>query len=451
MPTTSNYFSPKHIFALPKTQNDLSCPSPWGAFAHRNFRLYIFGQGVSIIGSWMQQVAMAWLVYQLTAGSPQWLGLVCFAGQIPALFLTPLAGCLIDSHDRRRLLYLTQSVAMLQAVVLAVLTLTGYVEPWHVVALSLVLGTANAFDIPTRQSFLSELVDKRTEPDTANGRRPDLANAIAINSSVFNGARVIGPTCAGFLLWLTSPGVCFLANAFTYLAVLGALWAMRLPPRKYPPAQGHVLSGLREGLAYAWRSKPIRSLLVLIGLFNMAGMAESTLLPIISTSLDPAANASSATVQPPGTASGGAFAFLSAAAGLGAFLAALFLVSRRGIGDLGKWIALTPAAYGLAMLTFSFAASLWTAALLLIVTGFSLLLMTAGANTILQTIVAEDKRGRVVSFYTTMVTGLSPLGGLLAGQVADSIGAPLTLRFVGGCCLLAAILQSARSSIVDKS
>ncbi len=387
------------------------------ALAHRNFRLYLLGQGVSIIGTWTQQVAMAWLVYQLTA-SPLWLGVVGFAGQIPALFLTPLAGGVIDRANRHRLLLVTQAVSMTQAVVLALLTLTGSVAPWHVIALAFLLGVVNAFDIPTRQSFLSELV----------GKGPDLANAIALNSSVFNGARLAGPALAGVLLALTSPGISFLVNAASYLAVLGALAAMRLERR--PAAGGRLLGGVREGLVYAWRSPPIRSLLLLIGLFNLAGMAETTLLPVVSTAV----------------LHGGAttLALLSAAAGTGAFAAALFLASRPSVAGLDRWVLTAPVVYGLGLLVFSFTGALWAAALLLATTGFALLLMTAGANTLLQTIVHEDKRGRVVSLYTLAVTGLAPLGGLLAGLLADRVGAALTLRLAGLACVIGAAVFALR-------
>jgi MFS family permease len=395
-------------------------PLPLRALAHRNFRLYLLGQGVSIIGTWTQQVAMAWLAFQLT-DSPLWLGLVLFAGQIPIFFLTPLAGSLIDCTDRKRLLYVTQTVAMTQAVVLAVLTLTGTVEVWHILALSLILGAANAFDMPTRQSFLSQLV----------GRGEDLANAIALNSSVFNGARFVGPALAGLLLGLTGPGVCFLVNVASYLAVLAALVAMRLPALARPSAGGRLLGGVREGIAYAWRNVPIRTLLVLIGLFNLAGMAEMTMLPIIAK----------AVFQ---NDDGSTLGLLSAAAGVGAFTAALFLAWRPNVHSLGRWITLTPVAYGLGMLVFSFAGGLWAAALLLSVTGFSLLLMTAGANTVLQTLTDEDKRGRVVSLYTTMVNGVAPFGGLAAGAVADYVGAPLTLRLVGLACVTGALVFATR-------
>ncbi len=387
----------------------MSAASPFRALAHRNFRLYLAGQGVSIIGTWTQQVAMAWLVYRLT-GSPLWLGVVGFAGQIPALFLTPLAGSLIDRCDRHRLLLITQSAALAQAAALAVLTLTGAVAAWHVVALSLFLGALNAFDIPTRQSFLSDLV----------GNGDDLANAIALNSSVFNGARLVGPALAGLLLALTGPGGCFLVNALSYVAVLVALCAMRLPRPQRRPSRGRLLGGVCEGLAYAWRSAPIRSLLVLIGLCNMAGMAETTLLPVVATQALAGASAT--------------LALLSGAAGLGAFAAAVLLAARRSVRGLERWVVAAAGVFGLGMIAFSFARTLWAAALLLGVTGFTLLLLTAAANTLLQTLVAEDRRGRVVSLYTMMVTGLAPVGGLLAGLVADRVGAAPALRLAGAAC-----------------
>jgi MFS family permease len=398
----------------------MSAASPFRALAHRNFRLYLAGQGVSIIGTWTQQVAMAWLVYQLT-GSPLWLGVVGFAGQIPALFLTPLAGALIDRCDRHRLLLFTQTAALAQAAALAVLTLTGAVAAWHVVALSLFLGVLNAFDIPTRQSFLSELV----------GKGDDLPNAIALNSSAFNGARLVGPALAGLLLALTGPGVCFVANALSYVAVLAALGAMRLPRRQRLPARSRLLGGVWEGLAYAWGSAPLRSLLGLIGLFNIAGMAETTLLPVVATQ---ALAGGSATL-----------ALLSAAAGLGAFAAAVLLATRRSVRGLERWVVTAAGVFGLGLIAFSFAEALWAAALLLSVTGFTLLLLTAAANTLLQTLVAEDKRGRVVSLYTMMVTGLAPVGGLLAGLLADRVGAAPALRLAGLLCVGGWALFGARS------
>jgi MFS family permease len=394
-------------------------PPPFRALAHRNFRLYLLGQGVSILGTWVQQVAMAWLVYELTR-STVWLGLVFFAGQIPVLFLTPLAGSLIDRTDRHRLLLVTQTVSMCQAFALAVLTLSGTVAVWHILALTILLGTINAFDIPTRQSFLRELV----------GSGDNLPNAIALNSSVWNWARLAGPALAGLLLALTDSGVCFLVNGLSYLAVLAALRAMRLQRGPRPAAGGRLLGGVWEGLAYAWRSGPIRSLLLLIGLFNMAAMAETTLLPAIASTV----------LEGDGTTLG----LLAAATGAGAFAAAVFLATRRSVRGLGRWLVATPAVFGLGMVTFSFAGTLGAAALLLATTGFNLLLLTAGANTVLQTLADEDKRGRVVSLYTMAVTGLAPVGGLLAGLLADQFGAAVTLRTVGLGCLAVAVVFAVR-------
>jgi MFS family permease len=346
--------------------------------------------------------------------SPVWLGLVAFAAQVPALLLTPLAGSVIDRTDRRRLLFLTQTIAMGQAFLLALLTLAGVVEVWHVLTLSFILGAVNAFDQPARQALLREMV----------GTGDGLPNAIALNSSVFNAGRFVGPALAAAVLAVTGPGICFLINGLTFLAVLAALLAMRIPGRQLATRPDRLLDGLRAGLAYAWRCVPIRSLLLLIGLFNMAGMAEATLLPIV---------AAAALHGDAGT-----LGLLTAAAGVGAFLAALLLASRRSIQGLDRWMVAAPAAYGLGLVLFSFVRTAAAASLLLSVTGFALLLMTAAANTLLQTIVAEDKRGRVLSLYTMMVTGLAPIGGLLAGVLADAIGAPLTLRVAGLACLAAA-------------
>jgi MFS family permease len=389
------------------------------ALAHRNFRLYIAGQGVSILGTWMQQVAMAWLVYQLTE-SPLWLGVVTFAGQIPCLFLGPVTGALIDRCQRHRLVIVTQAVAMLQALVLAALSLTGAVAVWHIVALGALLGVVNAFDIPGRQSFLGEIVP----------RQENLANAIALNSAVWNAARLVGPALAGLLLLVTNAGVCFLVNGLSYLAVLAALLAMRVPARQVRPPAGPVFGGVREGLAYAWNFRPIRSLLLLIALFQMAGMAQTTLLPVIATAVVG------------GDAS--TLGLLAAAGGLGSLTAAVSLAARRSVQGLGRWIAASTVVFGGALVAISFARSVGPAALLLSAIGFSLLLLTAGANTIMQTLVAEDKRGRILGLYTMAVTGLSPLGGLLAGVLADQVGAPITLRLAGLGCLATLIAFAVR-------
>jgi MFS family permease len=384
------------------------------ALAHRNYRLYFVGQGTSLVGTWMQQVAAAWLVFQLT-DSPAWLGIVVFAGQAPALVVSPLAGAVIDRSDRRWLVLLTQALSLVQASVLAALTLSGSVTVWQVIALSLFLGIVNALDIPARQALLADLV----------GSGDDLANAIALNSSAFNSARLIGPALAGLLLAQTSAGVCFLVNALSYVAVLAALLAMRLPQRALPADAGPLWSGIREGLAYTWNQPALRAVLLLVGLISTAGTAVSTLLPALAKEL------------PGGGAS--AFGLLTAASGVGALLAAGYLACRRGLSGLTTCLAAAPVLFGLGTAALSFAGTLGTSALLLALTGFALVLLSASGNTLLQSQADEDKRGRVMSLYTAAVTGAAPLGGLFAGQLADSIGVACTLSLAGVASLAAAL------------
>ncbi len=281
------------------------------ALGHRNFRLFFLGQGISLIGTWMQQVAVAWLVLVLT-GSPLWLGVVGFAGQIPALVLAPFAGVLVDRWDRYRLILLTQTLAMLQAFVLAALALSGTVEVWQVAVLSLLLGAVNAFDMTARQAFLTDLVE----------RGEDLPNAIALNSSLVNGARLVGPALAGLLLAWTSPGVCFLVNGISYLAVLAALLALRVPRHQPLPAGVPLMRQLREGFAYAFGFAPIRALLLLLALVSLLGMAYSVLLPVFATEV----------------LGGGAgtLGLLSAASGVGALGSAVVLAARRSVVGLGR-------------------------------------------------------------------------------------------------------------------
>jgi MFS family permease len=388
---------------------------PLRALAYRNFRLYFFGQGVSVLGTWMQQVAVAWTVYCLTQ-SPLWLGLVGFSGQIPSLFISPLAGALIDRVNRHRLVLLTQALAMVLALTLAVLAFTECVSVWQLVILSLLSGVIDAFDIPARQFLLTEMV----------GNGDDLANAIALNSSIFNGARLVGPALAGFLLAWTSAGVCFLANGISYLAVLAALLAMRLPASNRSGTPGRLLGGVWEGFAYAWGYSAIRAVLLLTGSVGMAAMASSTLLPMV------------ATAGPDGGAS--VLGLLTAATGAGALAGTILLAARKSVVGLGKWIAASPALYGFGLIGFTLCGSLWASALLLAMAGFALLLLMAASNTVLQTIVDESKRGRVMSLFTMAVTGLAPLGGLLAGLLANQVGAPVTLRIAGLACVVVSLV-----------
>lgn len=389
------------------------------ALAHRNFRLFFFGQGVSLIGTWMHQVAALWLVYILArrdSSEPEfWLGVAGFCGQIPSLVLAPIAGVLVERWNRQRLLLLTQSLAMTQAFVLAVLALTGIVRLWHILLLNLILGVVNAFDMTARLTFLPEIVDKHE----------DFASAIALNSSIVNGARLLGPAVAGLLLSWTSPGVCFLANALSYSAVLVALSAMRVQVRPRAP-HADLLHGLREGFAYVRGFAPIAAVLSLLALVSLMGMSYTVLLPIFATRILGGA--------------GGTFGLLSSATGFGALVGAGVMATRASVLGLGKWIALAPSLFGLALFAFSFSTSLWLSALLLSLVGFAMMTQMASSNTLLQTIVSEDKRGRVMSYYTMAFLGMAPLGSLLAGALAAGIGAPNMVRISAVSCIAGSIL-----------
>jgi MFS family permease len=380
------------------------------ALANRNYRLYFAGQAISLVGTWMQQVAMSWVVYQLNHSSFQ-LSIVLFAGQIPSLFLSPLAGVLVDRYNRHRVLLLTQSLAMVQALLLALLTWTGRIDVWQLILLSLFLGLVNAFDMTTRQAFLSEMVN----------RREDLGNAIALNSSIVNGARLIGPTLAGFILAQTSADVCFLLNGLSYLAVLLALLAMRMDKPSRPRAAAPLWQGFQEGFRYVSGFAPIRILLLLLGLSSMTGMSYAVLLPEFTVRrLEGDART---------------LAFLTAASGLGALAGALFLASRKSVLGLGRWLFVALTLLGLGLVAFAAVSHFTPALFVLFVIGFGMMVQMASSNTLLQTISAEDKRGRVMSFYTMAFLGMAPLGSLLTGTLAAWLGPQITLLINGSLCL----------------
>jgi MFS family permease len=385
------------------------------ALAHPNFRLFFFGQGVSLIGTWMQQVAMTWLIYDLRH-SAFLLGVIGFASQIPTFFVTPLAGVFTDRWNRLRTLMVTQSLALAQAALLTVLALGHWVQVWNLLVLSVLLGLINAFDIPTRQAFLTEMV----------GNPEDRANAIALNSSLFNGARLIGPALAGLIIAAMGEWFCFLLNAISYLAVLAALALIRVPPRDHRREHPSVLTGLKEGLRYAFHFPPIRALLALVGLVSFMCMPISVLLPVFITE----------------SFGGGASSLgqLTAAQGLGSLVGALYLASRRTVLGLGKRIAVAASAVGLGMIGFSWASDFWTAAAALLVTGCGVMVQMAACNTILQTIVDEDKRGRVMSLHAMAFMGMAPLGSLTAGSLAGVIGPSATVRLGGAACILGGLL-----------
>ena len=388
------------------------------ALSYRNYRLFFFGQSISLVGTWMQQVAMSWLVYRLT-GSALLLGTVGFTSQIPTFLVAPFAGVLADRCNRRRLLLVTQSVAMTQAFLLSYFVLTGSIQVWQIIALSLLLGVVNGFDIPVRQSFVIEMVEEKQ----------GLANAIALNSSMVNAARLVGPSIAGLLISVVGEGVCFFLNGVSYLAVLLSLAAMRVTPRPPAKTSTSILHELREGVSYAVNFVPIRAILLLLALMSLMGMPYAVLLPVFAKDV----------------LHGGphTFGFLMAASGIGAFCATLYLASRRSVIGLGRLIAISCALFGVGVAAFALSGVLWVSLICLSITGFGAMMQVAASNTILQTIVDDDKRGRIMSLFTMSFMGMTPFGSLFAGALAARFGAPLTVQMGGLACLVGALFFAA--------
>jgi MFS family permease len=385
------------------------------ALSHRNYKLFFAGQSISLIGTWMTRIATSWLVYRLT-GSALLLGVVGFAGQIPSFLLAPFAGVLVDRWNRHRLLVATQVLALLQSLALAVLALTGIVQIWHVIALSIFQGLINAFDMPARQAFVVEMVEKRE----------DLANAIALNSSMVNAARLLGPSIGGVIIAAVGEGWCFMLDAISYLAVIASLLAMKMTPRMTKQIkEAKMLQQLREGFKYAVGFAPIRKVLLLLALVSLVGMPYTVLMPVFANEILHGG---------PNT-----LGLLMAASGVGALAGALLLAARKSVLGLGKFIPLMAGAFGAGLIAFSFSRVIWLSLVLMIVTGFGFMVQMAASNTVLQTIVEEDKRGRVMSFYTMAFMGTAPFGSLLAGSVAERIGAPQTLLFGGLGCIIGAL------------
>jgi MFS family permease len=384
------------------------------ALRSRNFRLFVAGQSVSLVGTWMQQVAMSWLVYRLT-GSVMLLGVVGFASQIPTIFISPVAGVLADRWDRRRLLIATQALAMFQAAFLALVVLTGVVQVWQIILLSLVLGVVNAFDIPVRQSFVVEMVE----------HREDLGNAIALNSSLVNGARLIGPAIAGLLVASVGEGICFILNAISYLAVIVALAAMRIPHGSlHSRPRRHIMHELHEGFMYAYKFGPIRSILLLVALVSLMGMPYAVLIPVFAKDI----------------LHGGAhtFGFLMTAAGSGALVGTLYLASRQSVLGLGRVIVTATIFFAAGIASFALSSNFILSLAALALAGFGAMTLVASCNTVLQTILDEDKRGRVMSFFTMAFVGMAPFGSLGAGAMAGIIGPRDTLLIGCGGCLVGA-------------
>ncbi len=381
------------------------------ALRSRNYRLFVAGQSVSLVGTWMQQIAMSWLVYRLT-GSAFMLGVVGFTSQIPTLLFAPVAGVLADRWNRRRLLIITQALAMVQAALLATAVLSGIIQVWHIVVLSLLLGVVNAFDIPIRQSFVVEMVSLRE----------DLGNAIALNSSMVNGARLIGPAIAGLLVASVGEGICFILNSVSYLAVLVALVAMRLPPRpRNQKKRRHIFHELREGFNYSFGFGPIRSILLLVALVSLTGMPYSVLAPVFAKEI----------------LHGGVhtFGFLMTASGCGALTGTVYLASRKSVLGLGKLIVRAAFLFAVGIAVFASSSNIPLSLISLVVAGFGAMTLIASCNTVLQTILEEDKRGRVMSFFTVAFMGMAPFGSFGAGAMAGIIGPRETLLIGAACCL----------------
>jgi MFS family permease len=379
------------------------------ALRHRNYRLFFMGQSMSLIGTWMTQVATGWLVYRLT-NSAFLLGIVGFSGQIPAFLLTPFAGVWVDRLNRHTVLKWTQFFSMLQSFALAALTFSERVNIWHIAALMMFQGVVNAFDMPARQTFVIEMIQDRT----------DLPNAIALNSSMLNSSRLIGPSIAGAIIALAGEGYCFLIDGFSYLAVIGSLLLMHIQPG---PMRLHenVWLELQEGFAYIREFVPIRSILTLLAVLSFAGAPYSVLLPVFAkTILNGGPNT---------------LGFLTAATGIGALISAVSLAVRRTVVGLGRIMKITSFTFGAGLIAFALSRSFSLSLVLLLACGFSMMLSYSSGNTIVQTIVAEDKRGRVMSFYTLAIIGIQPFGSLVSGILADRIGAPLTV-VIGGAIII---------------
>jgi MFS family permease len=396
------------------------------AFRSRNYRLYFCGQCISLVGTWMQQVAMSWLVYRLT-GSGSLLGLVTAAGQISIFVLTPFTGVFIDRVHRRNLLIITQVLCTLQAALLAFLTLGGHIQVWHLVLLSLFLGTVNAFDMPARHSFVIELVE----------HKKDLGNAIALNSAMFNSARFVGPSIAGLLVGALGEGICFLLNAISFFAIIFTLLAMKVPKRetevKHPP----VFQGLKEGYQYALGFQPILYILILMTLVGLMGMPYMVLMPVFARDV---------LHEGPQT-----YGFLMGASGIGALTGSLYLASRKSVLGLAKLNAFATGAFGAGIIVFSFSRSLPLSLCVLLFTGFGMIMHMASSNTLLQTIVDEDKRGRVMSYMAMCTMGMAPFGSFLAGSLSDVIGAPYTLIINGIACIAGALFFYSRLPAIRKT
>ena len=384
------------------------------ALRHRNYRLFYFGHGMSLIGTWMQRTATVWLVYRLTQ-SPEVLGNVDFSGQIAGVVLIPLAGVFLDRWNRYRVILWTQLLSMVQALALAVLVFSDTIAVWHIVVLNILLGIINSFDMPARQAFVSQIIEDKA----------DLPNAIALNSALFNGARIIGPSVAGMAIAVFGEGLCYLFNGLSYVAILWALLAIKLTRPQTPASDsGNILEGLKEGCVYTYKSLPIRMVLLLLVLVSLVGFPILPLLPLFAGQV----------------LQGGSdtLGWLMAAFGLGALMGTIFLASRKSVVGIGNVITVTSIVFAMGLIAFSLSTTLWLSLGIAVIMGFGIIAQLASTNTIVQTLVDEDKRGRVMSLYVVSFGGVSPIGSLLAGHLAGLIGTTATFSIAGVLILVGA-------------
>jgi MFS family permease len=386
----------------------------WRALRHRNFKLFFFGQSISVIGTWMTRVATSWLVYRLTH-SALLLGVVSFAGQFISFLLGPIAGVWVERLPRRKLLVWTQAAGAVQSLALAALTLAHVITLWEIIALSAFQGLINAFDMPGRQSFLVQMVEDRE----------DLSNAIAINSSMANGARLVGPAFAGLIIAAFGEGWCFLIDGISYLAVIASLLAMRIHRSAAKRHAAGMLEQMREGWNYVRTFLPVRTILLTFALMSLMGYSYAVLLPVFAVQV----------------LHGGphTFGWLTAASGVGALTSGVSLAMRKSVLGLTRMVQIASAMLGTGLILFGLSKVLWLSIVLMVFVGFGLMQCASVSNTIIQSLVSEDKRARVMSYYTMAFFGAAPFGSLLAGVLAHRIGAPHTVIVTGACCIAGSI------------
>ena len=395
------------------------------ALRNKNYRLFFYGQSLSLLGTWIQQVALSWLIYSVT-NSPFLLGFVMFAGQLPTFFIAPFAGVLADKYDKHKIIIITQVVSMFQAILLAIFVMTDHINVSVLIILNILLGIANSFDIPTRQSFVIQMIDNKE----------DLPNAIALNSAIVNGSRLIGPAIAGILVASLGEGICFLINAISFVFVIISLLLMKIEKeeKKAENQNVSILKQLKEGYKYSFGFLPIKSVILLLAAVSLFGNLYLVLLPVFAKDIL-SGNATT-------------LGYLNSAVGIGALSAALYLASRKSTLGLGKIIATTTFIFAFSLILFSFSKSFTFSLIILLFCGYGMMMQTSGSNTILQTLSNDDMRGRVMSFYTVAFRGMAPFGSLMAGAMADSFGAPATVLISGIVCLVVGILFSKNLKII---